>query len=220
MKTSDVVANSLKIRNELKNKKDFQDNSIDTALSPIPPFCISDNIKLIIIGQDPTVKNEISREKIKCTLNLDKNGKLKDYISHICKQLGIGLENIYATNIFKYFYSRPPARTSHILNEHLAPNLGLLLYELSGFPYQSVITLGLPVFKLLAGNNAQVRDYWGYDKKTGKKIKEFGYCKASNNKLCRDIFPFPHQPSLNRIKYYSSNLECYINYMKLTLKYN
>ncbi|MGD1007876.1 MAG: uracil-DNA glycosylase family protein [Ignavibacteriaceae bacterium] len=216
MKTSEVFVESLKIRDILKIKNDFSANPIDISLSPIPPFCISDNIKIIIIGQDPTVKIKASRERIKCTLNLDKNGSLKNYILNICKQLGLGIENIYATNIFKYFYDTPPARTPQVLNEHLVPNLELLKSELACYPQQLIITLGLPVLQLLVDDKAQVRDYWGYDKKTGKKLREFSYCKASNNKLNRDIFPFPHQPSVSRIKYYSSNLEDYISYMKLT----
>ncbi|MGE5437901.1 MAG: hypothetical protein ACM3O3_11780, partial [Syntrophothermus sp.] len=46
-------------------------------------------IKLIILGQDPTVKNEKSRSKISTVLNLDKQGALKSYLNNICNQLRI-----------------------------------------------------------------------------------------------------------------------------------
>jgi len=150
MSTPNVIEESLKLRNKIKSEMDSADNPIDMILDPVPPFKGSGEIKLIIIGQDPTIKNKDQRCKIRKTLNLDKNGSLKTYITEICSSLGIGLENVYATNVFKYFYKDPPANTIDVLYGHLNMNLNLLRNELQIYPDLPVITLGEPVLQLLS----------------------------------------------------------------------
>lgn len=213
MKTSEIFNKSLEIRNSLKSKNDFKENPIYYNLLPVLPFRITNKIKLIILGQDPTVKNEKSRQTIEYTLNLDKAGSLKAYINQICRSLGISFENIYATNIFKYFYTYPPERTMHVLHSHLPVNLELLKEELAAYPKVPIIALGLPVLQLLAGENAQVRDFWDYNPKTRQCDSKFTFCPAKDNKLGRDIYPFPHQPSIRK-EFYGSNLMNYIKYLK------
>lgn len=213
MKTTEIIIKSIEIRNSLKSNNDFKENPIDSNLSPVLPFRITNKIKLIIIGQDPTVKIEKSRESIEYTLNLDKAGSLKAYINQICSSLGISFENIYASNIFKHFYTYPPERTMHVLHSHLTANLELLKEELAAYPRVPVITLGLPVLQLLAGEKSQVRDYWSYNSKTRNCDGKFSYCLAKENKLGRDIYPFPHQPSIRK-EFYSLNLNNYIKYLK------
>ena len=67
-------------------------------------------IKLVILGQDPTVKNAKSRAAIRTVLNLDKEGSLKRYIEGIARGLGLELaRNVYATNLLKPFFLSPPA---------------------------------------------------------------------------------------------------------------
>jgi hypothetical protein len=100
-----------------------------------------------------------------------------------------------------------------VLWEHLPPNLDLLNKELSGYPGVPVITLGQPVLQLLAGEDAQVHYYWGYDKKLKIKANDFKHCPAGDNKLKRDLFPFPHQPSIIK-NYYSNNRTGYLEFMK------
>lgn len=219
MKVSEVFLESLQIRDKLKLQNDFLENPIDKDLNPVLPFRITDDITLLIIGQDPTVKNAKSRRNIKYTLNLDKNGSLKNYINQICFGLGIKFENIYATNVFKYFYSRPPERTMNVLENHLQPNLDLLKKELSTYPKIPIITLGLLVLRLLTNADEELSFYWGYDKKSKKKIRDFDYCKKNNNELRRDLFPFPHQPSIIK-KYYADNVKDYIKFMKSLSKFN
>lgn len=76
----------------------------------VRPYKGDGEIKLVIIGQDPTVRNPESRESIAFTLNLDKKGSaLYKYVKHICRILDITIDNVYATNLFKYFYSNTPA---------------------------------------------------------------------------------------------------------------
>lgn len=213
MKTVEIFQKSLDIRNSLKSNNDFKENPIDMNLLPVLPFRITNKIKLIILGQDPTVKNERSRQSIEYTLNLDKAGSLKVYINQICSSLGISFENIYATNIFKYFYTYPPERTMHVLHSHLLANLELLKEELAAYPNIPIIALGLPVLQLLAGEKAQVRDFWSYNIKTRKCDRKFTFCPAKDNSLGRDIYPFPHQPSIRK-EFYGSNLMNYIKYLK------
>jgi hypothetical protein len=212
MKTSEVFVKSFEIRDHLKENADYENNQIDEKLLPVLPYRISHNISLIILGQDPTVKNEKSRDSIEYTLNLDENGSLRTYIKEICAGLEIPFENIYATNIFKYFYTDPPAQTMHVLKAHLEENLKLLKPELSAFPKAKIITLGEPVLQLLAGDNAFVKTFWGYEK-NNKTNGIFICCKAKDNKLGRDIYPFPHQPSSGR-EFYANTMHDYIKYVK------
>lgn len=216
MKSTEIFVKSLGIRDSLKLTKDFTANPIDDSLLPVLPYRISNQVELIIIGQDPTVKNEKSRRSVEYTLNLDKYGSLRKYISEIADKLSLKFENVYATNIFKYFYSIPPEKTMNVLYTHLEKNLNLLKDGISVYPKVPIITFGLPVLRLLAGPDAEVRDYWDYNKITKSSGQQFSFCRASENKLGRDFFPFPHQPSLAKI-FYKDTLNDYLKYMKRTI---
>ena len=180
----------------------------------VPPYFGKDDIKLIIIGQDPTIRNEERRKNITCTLNLDKSGALRGYVEQICEGLGITIENVYATNVYKYFYSEPPAKTFDVLKKHLEPNLRLLSKELSAFPNIPIITLGEPVLKLLSNDDkVKVREYWGYNPHTGSSNGKFKFVSDNENKLGRIMFPFCHQPSIRK-QFYKDTFEKYIDYVK------
>lgn len=201
------------IRINLKSQNDFSSNPIDLSRPVILPFQGREIIKLIILGQDPTVKNVASRKNITCTLNLDKQNSLRRYIEGICTGLGLTLDNVYATNLFKYFYSIPPAETMQVLKMHLKPNLELLKEELVEFEIIPIITLGEPVLRLLTDEKAKVRAYWDYNAKTGKSDGKFCFSSAKENKLKRDFYPFPHQPSIRK-EFYRNTLVDYLHYMK------
>lgn len=212
MKVAEILLQSLRIRDDLKANQDFPENRIDDILLPVLPFRITNKIKLIIIGQDPTVKISKSRQTIEYSLNLDKPGSLKSYINKICSFLHIDFENVYATNIFKYFYTIPPQRTMHVLFDHFEPNIRLLKDELAFYPRAKVITLGLPALQLLAGENAQVSYYWDYDKTAKGSNGKFSFCKSNENNLGRSFSPFPHQPSLVK-NFYSNTLKDYCDFV-------
>lgn len=195
------------------NLETHDTNSIDFELNVIPPFKGNGEIKLIVIGQDPTIRNVSSRKNITCTLNLDKSNALKTYICSICEKLGITLENVYATNLFKYFYTYPPADTPEVLHAHLEPNLELLKQELAEYMTSPIITLGQPVLQLLCDENALVKNFWDYEKKTGKTNRNFSNSNAIENKLKRDFYPFPHQPSLRK-EFYKNTLDSYTQFMR------
>ena len=204
-----ILVKADEIRTILKEQNDFSINRIDNNLPIIKPFIGSGSIKLIIIGQDPTIKNEKTRKNIEYTLNLDKGNALRTYIGRICTGLGITIDNVYATNLFKYFYTTPPAQTIDVLYAHLQPNLELLKEEISVFKNTSIITLGEPVLQLLTTPNAKVREFWDYDRKTGVSNDYFKYSKANENKLGKDFYPFPHQPSIRK-KFYEVTIDKYI----------
>ena len=204
MNINDIIDEVVKIRLELPNDPA---NPIDFDLSPVKPYIGDEEIKLIIIGQDPTIRNKQRRKYINTTLNLDKNGALKTYVENICRELDISVQNVYATNIFKYFYSIPPADTPNVLIKHKTQNIELLRKEIECYKDSPIITLGEPVLRLLTNEEEKVRDYWNFQERGYK------YLSPENNVLGRYIFPFPHQPSMRKLLY-NSNFKDYIKYMK------
>ena len=204
MNINDIIDEVVKIRLELP---DDPANPIDFDLSPVKPYIGDEEIKLIIIGQDPTIRNIQRRKYINTTLNLDKNGALKTYVENICRELDISIQNVYATNIFKYFYSIPPADTPNVLIKHKTQNIELLRKEIECYKDSPIITLGEPVLRLLTNEGEKVRDYWNFQERGYK------YLSPDNNILRRYIFPFPHQPSMRKLLY-KSNFKDYIKYMK------
>jgi hypothetical protein len=176
-------------------------------------------IRLIILGQDPTIKNVQGRSKIQCTLNLDKSGRLRDYLAEVCRRVGFDLgKNVYATNLFKNFFTQQPTRIKEINIFPLALTfwLPLLREELAEFPDVPVLTLGNPLLAALVRDptKGKVRNYWGYDPdwKKGKK-GVFSYLAAQGNCLERNIFPFPHQPSLMK-EFYRDRFNSYAAYTR------
>lgn len=182
---------------------------VDSSLKHIPDVFIGKGqIKLIFLGQDPTVKSKKARCDIKQVLNLDRNGKLKEYLNDICKKLGLGLEqNIYATNYFKNFFVDPPT-TIHdvdIFQEFQNYWLPLLRNEINQFPNIPIISLGEPLLNSIVRNGfpRKVRYYWGYTQKWKNGVyRPFNYINFDENFLNRIVFPFPHQPSKARIPFY------------------
>ena len=190
------------------------------ASYPIPqPFQGTGEIKLIVLGQDPTVKDAKARAKIKTVLNLDKNGSVRAYLSGLSQKLGVDLQqNVYATNVYKNFFIAPPTQIKDIdiFKTFLPAWLPILKNEMAQYEGVPVVILGEPILKALVKGNAprQLKEYWGYtpEWKTGR----FGspsHIKPDENFLGRTIYPFPHQPAL-RIPFYKKRMDDYIAYLK------
>ncbi len=192
---------------------------VDGTLSIPKPYHGTGEIRLIVLGQDPTVKNPQGRKTIRTVLNLDRNRSVRAYLAGVCNGLGIQItENVYATNLYKNFFVQPPTQISEIdiFQEFIGFWLPLLKEELEPFAGTPVVTLGEPILAPLVAENvsSKVRDYWGYvpEWKEGK-AKPFQYLKKTDNQLERTIFPFPHQTSL-RMQFYKARMSDYISFVK------
>jgi hypothetical protein len=194
---------------------------MDKSLRIPQPYRGECDIKLIVLGQDPTVKDAGKRQDIKTVLNLDKNGSVRAYLAGVCNGLGISVsENVYATNLYKNFFVHPPTQIEEvdIFQEFASAWQSLLIDELAEFGRVPVITLGEPLLAPLVKNDipAKVRYYWGYvsEWKT-RRLNPFQYIRAEDNQLGRVVFPFPHQPSLRK-EFYKAKMKDYIAFVKKT----
>jgi hypothetical protein len=175
-------------------------------------------IRLVVLGQDPTVKNEASRQKILHVLNLKGSGALHNYLQRICLDLQLDLkQNVYATNYVKNFFTSPPTQIKELDVLALASKhwLPLLLDELADFPNVPVITLGQPLLERIVTKGASplVRDYWDYQPRWERNAKrKWAYLPSEQNVLNRMIFPFPHQPSLRK-SFYRQHLPYYLQFV-------
>jgi hypothetical protein len=192
---------------------------VDQSL-PIPkPYCGVGKIRLIVLGQDPTVKDAQARQAIKTVLNLDRNRSVRAYLAGVCKELGIDIsENVYATNLYKNFFVRPPTQIAEIdiFQECLGVWLPVLREELDQFEDVPILTLGEPLLGVLVNQGIpnQVKHYWGYtpEWKSGQLLCPH-YVKPQDNRLGRLIFPFPHQPSLCK-QFYKARMGNYTSFVK------
>ena len=192
---------------------------VDASLELPQPYRGKGRIKLIVLGQDPTVKDVQARRNIHTVLNLDKKRSVTAYLSAVCAGLGIRLaENVYATNFYKNFFIAPPTqiRDIDVFKEYSPAWLPVLLEELAEFPDLPVIALGEPILPslVLGSELPRVKHFWGYvpEWKT-QKILPFGHLEPAENKLGRAIFPFPQQPTLRK-EFYTAIMDKYIAYVK------
>jgi hypothetical protein len=193
---------------------------LDTAL-PIPsPYIGTGPIRLVVLGQDPTIRDTQRRRLIRTALNLDRRGSLLAYLGTICESLGLDLKkHVYATNLIKNFFSIPPTDIRDIPVFALAASvwLPLLLEEIAPFASAPVITLGEPLLQIVAskGPSERVRDYWGYVPhwQSSRHSPEFRYLEPLDNRLNRTVLPFPHQPSLRK-PYYRTYLPSYLRFVR------
>ena len=193
-------------------------NDIDFSHDFILPFSTTDKtsqIKLVFIGQDPTVRRKESRSKINVTLNLDKENSLKTYLKKVCNTLEVDLHSeVYATNLYKCFFKFPPADDQTVLTRHFKIWMDLLISELRIFEDATFITLGEPLIKqLIHSNSKKINYYWNYIGQTTSGLK-FKCNEPSENYLQKRIYPIAHQPSWNRNKFYKTYLNDYLEYLK------
>ncbi len=194
---------------------------VDLSL-PIPrPFIGTAEIKLIVIGQDPTVQREASRQRITTVLNLNTKGNLTRYLDSICEMLKLDLsENVYATNACKCFFTEPPTAIYKnngvdVIRESADLWLPLLHDELAHFPQATILSLGEPVLNLLVrdGGSRLMKSYWGYTRDWQQGTTgSLASIAPEFSTVGRRIFPFPHQPSLRK-KFYSERLPRYVDYV-------
>jgi len=195
---------------------------IDSKLPPLKPFRGHGPIKLIVLGQDPTVQTPEYRKKIKVVLLLNKPGGLRTYLRKICQALGFDLDNnIYATNLLKNFFTVPPdslkKKDPHFFQIAADHWLPLLKEEIAEFENVPVLPLGEPVLNRLMKSPKKIliRNYWGYEG-PAQYGNNFRLIKPAENVLDRVIFPFPHIPGLSH-RFYRQQMDEYLAFMKQSL---
>jgi len=206
----------LKVRKAL-SKDSVLIKDIDSSLPFLLPYSNAKNcedIKLIFIGQDPTVRIPESRKEITATLNLDKNNSLKSYLRLVSNKLQINVEKeVYATNLYKCFFTSPPADDESILTRHFKIWADLLINELSVFKKTIIISLGEPLIKqLIHTGEKEVKYFWNYIGKT-QSGKNFKAIESTNNYLQKKIYPIAHQPTWSQNKFYRDYLDDYLNFV-------
>ena len=212
------IEKKLKTTKKLLLRDSILQNDIDFSNDFILPFSKADKtskIKLVFIGQDPTVRREESRGEINVTLNLDKGNSLKTYLKKVCKTIEIDLEKeVYATNLYKCFFKFPPADDQTILTRQFKIWMDLLINELSIFENAIFITLGEPLInQLIHSNSRKVKYYWDYIGQT-KSGMNFKCNEPSENYLQKRIYPIAHQPTWNRNEFYKTYLNDYLKFLK------
>jgi len=192
---------------------------IDTSLIPPDPFRGRGEIKLIVLGQDPTVHNPKHRKKLKVTLLLNQPGRLRTYIEDICKGLDIELdENIYATNLLKNFFTDPPdtmrKKYPQFFRKAADYWIPLLRKEIEKFKNVPILPLGEPVLNCLTKSEERIliRNFWGYEG-PAQYGRNFDYIRPRENVLARAVFPFPHIPGLAH-KFYRQQMNGFLVFMK------
>jgi hypothetical protein len=198
---------------------------VDSSL-PIPrPLRGDGTIKLVILGQDPTVKNQHERAKIRVVLNLDRGGNLRRYITRVCEGLGLDLDrHVYATNYVKNFFVRPPTKIEEldVLGAASRYWLPLLQDELAELGDAPVIALGEPLLRALVTGSAStlVRHYWGYTRRwQAGEMANLQYLRPAQNRLERVVFPFPHEPSYRQKRFYKEQLGRYVGFVRRTASF-
>jgi uracil-DNA glycosylase len=189
---------------------------IDTAL-PIPrPFIGGGPIRLVVLGQDPTVQNAASRAEIRTVLNLDKSGSLRRYIERVAGALGMGLENVYATNVCKHFFRQPPTEIAKeqgldVLQACGSESLPIVREELARFPEAVVVSLGEPVLSVLVRTEGsrKVRTYWAFE----MPRDAMSAISVEDSQVGRKVYPLPHQPSLRKA-FYEGNLDHFLAFVR------
>ncbi len=189
---------------------------------PIPaPVRGGGHIRLMILGQDPTVSSHRRRRDVKTVLDVrSREGPLRTYLSFLCAALGLVMEeNAYVTNLVKGFFRVPPAQLRDVdLIALSVPHwLPLLQEELAEFPGVSVLTLGQPVLSALLnpGVRPQVRDYWGYTPEWERgRMGELGVVEPEDNVLGRVLIPFPHINTARKHRFYLARWGKYTSFAK------
>jgi uracil-DNA glycosylase len=197
---------------------------LDLSLGLPEPYLGSGPIRLIIIGQDPTVQREDSRQSVHTVLNLDRHGSLTGYLEDLCQKLGLSLaENVYATNVCKNFFTRPPIAIRRdsgidVLEASAGVWLPVLKSELAHFPHATILSLGQPVLSMLVrpGFNRTMRYYWGYHKLWRQGEREpLRFISVEASTVDRVIFPFVHEPTQRgrRAEFYRIRRNEYIQFI-------
>lgn len=190
---------------------------IDGTLPAPEPFGPTRDARLVILGQDPTVKRPESRARVRVVLNLDRGGALRTYLREVCDIFALDLDSeVAAFNVANNFFTAPPTQLPDgVLLTAVDRWMPVVRDQLGCHPHACVMSLGEPVLELLAREDAsrRVREYWGYiNAKVAGDPARFRALPGSKSRFARDIYPFPHQPSRGR-RFYKLTLPEYARFV-------
>ncbi len=223
--THEVIQKADLIRQQMLSDADVG-KFVDQHRPEIPiPHLGKEEIKLVIIGQDPTAGPDGDFVDVKTVLRLDRSGPLRRFVMQLCKELGVDLDkNIYATNACKCFLIDKPTSIAKdsgedVLELSAALWIPLLRWELDQFPLATVVSLGQPVLSMLVlpGRPRDMRYYWGHTTHWRQgAIKDFRRIESNHCRLARMIHPFIHQPSEHgpSAPFYRSRRGQYIEFIR------
>jgi len=123
----------------------------DPRLRVAPHFRAGGQPKLMLIGQDPTIFQD--PERVKQVLMLDdENSQLSRWLRDVFGADNFRSLTLYATNLVKCSFDKPPSTTKHggfmFLQPYFHNCRGYLLDEISRFQPTLVLTLGEPTHRL------------------------------------------------------------------------
>lgn len=194
---------------------------IESSLATPSPFMGTGPIRLVILGQDPTIDKLESRKRITTVLSLDqKDSILYRFVNRVCIGLGFSLEeNIYATNVCKNFFTEPPVRVKEpdLIGISWPNWQGLLKEELIRFPTATILTLGNPVLRVLVCHpfSQELKHYWGYvEGWKAREVRDFRYVDVQESSIGRRFFPLPHFTNANATELYREHFDGYLSFIR------
>jgi uracil-DNA glycosylase len=139
--------------------KVFSKTAVNLQVDPY--YQSSGNLRLMLIGQDPTIFNDPERVKQVLMLN-ESNGQLALWLKDLIGK-GYDFVTLYATNLVKCTFGMPPSTTREGGLKFLQPYFEIckdyLVKELNGFAPNCVLTLGEPahmLFRSILDNAATI----------------------------------------------------------------
>ena len=140
----------------------FSPNGVE--LRVVPHFKQGGNLRVMLIGQDPTIFNQPERVKEVLMLN-EPNGQLTRWLKEIFGAENFQAVTLYATNLVKCSFVKPPSTSAEGGLNFLKPYFDnckeYLANELLNFKPDCVLTLGEPAHKLfitLLDNRSDIPD--------------------------------------------------------------
>jgi len=122
-----------------------------TALRVIPYYKRGGGLRVVLIGQDPTIFNRPERVSEVLMLN-EENGQLSRWLRKIFGEDNFHALTLYATNLVKCSFAKPPSTSKagglKFLKPYFQNCKDYLAEELLNFRPEFVLTLGEPAHKL------------------------------------------------------------------------
>ncbi|MGE0021039.1 MAG: uracil-DNA glycosylase family protein [Draconibacterium sp.] len=132
------------------------------SLQVEPFFKESENFKLMLIGQDPTIFE--NKDRVKKVLMLDEqNGQLRRWLEQIFSKDKFDSFTVYATNLVKCSFPKPPStyKGKHFLKPYFDNCKNHLENEVINFKPNLVLTFGEPAhryFSSMFDNKNEIKD--------------------------------------------------------------